>query len=250
MYELYHDWDAFCCIKVRFCLAEKRVAWTSRHVDLQRMEQLTPAYLAINPNGVVPTLVHDGRAIYESSIINEYLEERHPAPRLLPDDPLARAQARLWVKFEDDVLHPAVKGPTYQLLLRRSFARLPPDLIEQRIAQAPTPQKAEFLRSMVLRQDAAEADVMEAAAATFARAIDRMERRLQDTPWFGGAAFSLADIAISPFIDRLEELNFARLWDGRPALLDWIGRIKARPAYRAALPAASQRIPAPAGDAA
>lgn len=247
MYELYHDWDAFCCIKVRFCLAEKGVAWTSRHVDLQRMEQLSPAYLTVNPNGVVPTLVHDARAIFESSIINEYLEERHPAPRLLPDDPVARAQARFWVKFEDDVLHPAVKGPTYQLMLRQSFAKLPRTLIEERIAQAPTPQKAEFLRNMVLRQDAADAGAIEAAVATFARAIDKMEKRLQDTPWFGGAEFSLADIAISPFIDRLEELNFARLWEGRPALLNWISRIKARPAYRAALPAASQRIPAPTG---
>jgi glutathione S-transferase len=247
MYELYHDWDAFCCIKVRFCLAEKGVAWTSRQVDLQRMEQLSPNYLAVNPNGVVPTLVHDGRVIFESSIINEYLEERHPTPRLLPHDPLARAQTRFWVKFEDDVLHPAVKGPTYQLMLRQSFAKLPRTLIEERIAQAPTPQKAEFLRNIMLRQDAAEADTIEAAVATFVRAINRMEKRLQDTPWFGGPEFSLADIAISPFIDRLQELNFARLWEDRPALLNWISRIKARPAFQSALPAASQRIPAPAG---
>jgi hypothetical protein len=53
---------------------------------------------------------------------------------------------RVWVKFEDDVLHPAVKGPTYQLMLRQAFARMPRDLVEERIELAPTPQKAAMLR--------------------------------------------------------------------------------------------------------
>jgi glutathione S-transferase len=75
MLVLYHDWDAFCCIKVRFCLAEKGVPWTSRVVNLQRMEQLCPEFLTPNPNGVVPVLVHDERVLKESSFINEYIDE-------------------------------------------------------------------------------------------------------------------------------------------------------------------------------
>ncbi len=59
MLELYYDWDAFCCIKVRFCLAEKGFPWTSRVVNLQRIEQLRPEFLTLNPNGVLPVLVHD-----------------------------------------------------------------------------------------------------------------------------------------------------------------------------------------------
>jgi glutathione S-transferase len=244
MITLYHDWDAFCCIKVRFCLIEKRADWESRIVNLQQMEQLTPDYLAVNPNGVVPTLVHDGRVIFESTIINEYLNEVLPGPDLLPQDPAARAAARYWVKFEDDVLHPSVRGPTYQLMLRQSFARLPKALVEDRITHAPTPQKAEFLRK-ALTDGPADAEAVTAARAAFIRAIDRMEERLAGHEWFGGADFSLADIAISPFVDRLEELNFAGLWDDKPALAGWIGRIKARPAYQAAIPKSHQRIPAP-----
>ena len=146
MFELYHDWDAFCCIKVRFCLAEKGVAWTSHHVDLQKMEQLTPSYLALNPRGLVPTALHDGRLIIDSSIIKEYVDECFPGPALSPLDPFKRAQMRMWIRFEEDVLHPAVKGPTYQLMLRRAFADMPKELIEERIANSPTVEKAAMLR--------------------------------------------------------------------------------------------------------
>lgn len=244
MIALYHDWDAFCCIKVRFCLAEKGVSFESRVIDLQRMEQLTPDYIAINPNGVVPTLVDRGRPLFESTVINEYINEAFPGPNLLPFDTHARAVARYWVKFEDDVLHPAVKGPTYQLMLSQSFARLSRAHVEQRIASAPTPQKAALLRAALDRKPPDPA-ALDSALRTFAVAIERMETRLGETLWFGGAEFSLADIAIAPFIDRLEELRFANLWQDKPRLRDWIGRIKARPAYRQALPTAAQRIPAP-----
>ena len=75
MLTLYHDWDAFCCIKVRFCLAEKALPWAGHVIDLQKLEQLHPDYLALNPNGVVPTLMHDDHIITESTVINEYLDE-------------------------------------------------------------------------------------------------------------------------------------------------------------------------------
>jgi glutathione S-transferase len=244
MLELHHDWDAFCCIKVRFCLAEKGVAWASRVVDLQQMEQLRPEFLALNPNGVVPVLVHEGRTLTESSFINEYIDEVFPGPPLVPCDPLERHAMRVWVKFEDDVLHPAVKGPTYQLMLRQAFARMPPGLVEERIRQAPTPQKAALLREAA-EGGTPDLAAVEAARQTLARAIDRLEARLAGNPWFAGPTFSLADIAVAPLVDRLQHLNFAGLWSGKPALQDWIRRIEARPGYKAAQPRPEQRIPTP-----
>jgi glutathione S-transferase len=244
MFELYHDWDAFCCIKVRFCLAEKEIEWESHHIDLQKMEQLTPKYLALNPNGVVPTALHDGRVIVESSVINEYIEECFAGPSLAPSDPYKRAQMRAWIKFEEDVLHPAVKGPTYQLMLRKAFADMPASLIEERIANSPTVEKAAMLR------DAAQGmtpnlEAVENACKEMNRALDKMEARLQQSRWLGGDAFSLADIAAAPFIDRLEELNFARMWSDKHSVRDWISRIKVRKSYKAALPKMDQRIPSP-----
>src|SRR5215213_2942892 len=78
MLELYHDWRSFCSIKVRLCLAEKQLPWESRFIDLMKLEHTSPEYLKLNPNGVVPTLVHDGIAIQESTVINECLEESFP----------------------------------------------------------------------------------------------------------------------------------------------------------------------------
>lgn len=88
--ELYHSHISTCSQKVRIALAEKGIDWVSRPVDLSKHENLTPAFLAINPNGVVPAFVHDGRPIYESTVMYEYLDERWPdAPRLAPDDLVA-----------------------------------------------------------------------------------------------------------------------------------------------------------------
>ena len=87
MIELYTHPMSPCAQKVRIVLAEKRLEWEGRHVDLPGKENLEPWYLELNRLGVVPTLVEDGRAVIESSIICEYLEDRYPEPRLRPDDP-------------------------------------------------------------------------------------------------------------------------------------------------------------------
>jgi glutathione S-transferase len=85
---------------VRAVLLEKGLEWTTRIVDLTRMEQKRPEYLALNPNGVVPTLVHGERVIYESNVITEYLDDVFPTPRLYPRDPWECAQAKMWQAFE------------------------------------------------------------------------------------------------------------------------------------------------------
>lgn len=78
MLELYHAHISTCSQKVRLCLAEKGLAWTSHPIEFATGEHLRPAYLQLNPNGVVPTLVHDGRPVIDSSVICEYLEEIAP----------------------------------------------------------------------------------------------------------------------------------------------------------------------------
>src|SRR5690348_9759076 len=106
MLELYHAGLTSCSLKARLCLKEKGLAYVSRFVALQRFEQHRPDYLALNPNGVVPTLVHDGLAIYESSVINEYLDEVFPEPGLKPADAAGRARMRIWTKLADEAFGP------------------------------------------------------------------------------------------------------------------------------------------------
>ena len=102
MIYLYHGSTSVCAIKARLTLAEKNLPWDGEVLDLQRGDQHRPDYAKLNPNHVVPTLVHDGRVLIESTLIIEYLDEAFPAHPLMPADPYLRARARLWMKKIDD----------------------------------------------------------------------------------------------------------------------------------------------------
>ncbi|MDB5531823.1 MAG: uncharacterized protein JWO28_138 [Hyphomicrobiales bacterium] len=244
MLELYHDWDSVCATKVRFCLYEKGLEWTSRRVDLCAYEHMTPEYLALNPNGVVPTLVHDGNPVIESTIINEYIDDTFPDPPLKPRDPLSRARMRVWVKYEDDVLHPAIRPASYALMIKPVVASLPAETIEQMVRMHPNRDRAaNWLKT--INEPVDEATIVNARNKADT-ALDRMERELASNgPWLAGKTFSLADIACAPMIDRMEWLMMAGLWSARPALTDWIARIKERAAYRKAFPDQAHRLPGP-----
>ena len=102
MLELYHHGTSVCAAKPRIVLAEKGVPWQGRYVDILAGEQFHPDYVKLNPKSVVPTLVHDGHVILESTIICEYLDEVFPEPPLKPIDPHQRAQMRWWNKRIDE----------------------------------------------------------------------------------------------------------------------------------------------------
>ena len=241
MLELYHDWRSFCSIKVRLCLTEKGLSWESRFVDLMKLEHTRPEYISLNPNGVVPTLVHDGIPIIESTIINEYLEEVFPAVSLVPHDPVSRARMRAWVKFEDDVLHPAVRPASFALMMSIELAKLSDRELDDNLARHPNQQRAaEYRKAARSPVDHASVDK---AKLGLVKALDRLEGQLSQTPWLAGDSYSLADVAAAPFIDRLEELSFMGLWAGKPGIEAWIARLKARPAYNEAVPLREQRFP-------
>src|SRR5271169_1567954 len=103
--ELYHNDMSTCAQKVRFALAEKGATWHSHHLDLRSRDQQKPEYLKLNPNAVVPTLVHDDVVIIESTVINEYVDDAVPGPALRPADAADKARMRLWTKQLDEGLH-------------------------------------------------------------------------------------------------------------------------------------------------
>ena len=118
MLKLYHYGDSLCSMKTRFCLLEKGISFESHFVDLMHWEHLTEEYKKLNPNSVVPTIVHDGIPIIESSIINQYIDEVFEGPSLSPENPVERARMRIWCKLQDDVVHPAIQKPTFNLLVK------------------------------------------------------------------------------------------------------------------------------------
>src|SRR5262245_42128346 len=98
MLALYHHGSSVCAAKVRFALGEKRLEWTGTYIDILKGEQFAPEYQKLNPKAVVPTLVHDGTVLNESTVINEYIDETFPDPPLKPGSATARAAMRLWTK--------------------------------------------------------------------------------------------------------------------------------------------------------
>ncbi len=97
---LYHNDMSVCAQKVRLCLAEKQLAYEDRHLNLRAGDQKRPEY-ALNPNGYVPTLVHDDFVLGEFTVICEYIDDAFTAPPLKPADPKERARMRGFTKFID-----------------------------------------------------------------------------------------------------------------------------------------------------
>jgi len=231
MIELYHFWSSVCSVKVRMCLEEKGVAWESRYTDLFRFDQLQPEYLALNPDGVVPTLVHDGQPVRESSIINEYIDEAFPGPALSPADPLRRARMREFARLCDEGL-PAIAVPT---MVKYILPKLHNRWDEAELRKRAEDRPIEFYRNMFRRGVAGEVSEAELAAcfARLDRILDRMEAALAaEGEWVVGS-FSLADIAVAPYLFRLSALGQERFWSAsqRPHIADWYARVLTRPAF-------------------
>jgi Glutathione S-transferase, N-terminal domain len=137
MLELYHHGSSVCAAKVRLMLAEKGLDWQGHYIDILKGDQFAPDYVKLNPKAVVPTLVHDGKVLTESTLICEYLDEVFPDPPLKPADPHARWQMRMWTKAVDDQVHPACAELTFSCTHRHTLARLPPDELERFLDATP-----------------------------------------------------------------------------------------------------------------
>ena len=242
MLELYHHGNSVCAQRVRLVLEEKGLGWTERFVDIFAGEQHHPDYLKLNPRGVVPTLVHDGRAIRESTVISEYLEEAFPQRALRPADPYGRAQMRLWTKLPDESIHIACAAVTFSTYFRYAVIKRAPAEVA---AMAPEEfrQVAEqsFHPAMLKRRydwvmHGLRAPDVTGLLRTYDRMLADMDAALARGPWLLGEQYTLADIAMIPYVDRLARLRLEELWrPARPHLTRWYEAVRARPNYAAAI---------------
>ena len=124
MLTLYEFGNSVCCQKVRLTLNLKGLDWSSVQVNLFKSEQYDQKYLKLNPKGVVPTLLHEDRAIVESTLICEYLDEFFPQNKLVPDDPYLKAQMRLWSKMVDEGLHEGISEISFSAMFREKMKHM------------------------------------------------------------------------------------------------------------------------------
>lgn len=244
MLQLYHYWDSTCSMKARFAVLEKDIECEFVFLDLLAFEQLRPAYLALNPNGVAPTLVHDGEPIIESTVINEYLEEAFPETPLLPRDPLERARVRTLVRIEDGKMHEAFRAPTFNLMIKPRFAGAGDAEIEAVAANHPQKWIGAYWKK-ALREPADQAAIDRSFDA-LRDVMAKLDAVLADgRPWLGGEAVSLAECAFVSLVDRTEHLGRADLFEAYAHLNRWRARLKDRPAYQRAIPPAGTRLHSP-----
>jgi glutathione S-transferase len=184
--------------KVRIALIEKGLEFERINIDLTKREQKSPEYLKIHPFGQIPALDDEGFILYDSTVINEYLEDEYPYPSLMPKDSEGRARARLMEDFRDTHFNP-------------SFVHIIHEI----------------------RKPEAERDPqrMENAKAEIAKCFDRIEKELQGREYLAGS-FSLGDIAFMPNIDLLDRFGIPvdSKYNNTTA---WISRLKARPSFAA-----------------
>jgi glutathione S-transferase len=232
--ELYHHGSSACAAKVRFALAEKGLDWKSHYVDILRGEQFKPEYLALNPKAVVPTLVHDGAVIVESTVICEYVEEVFPRHSLYPRSPLGRARVRVWTKAVDEELHPACSAITYVVSHRHTIMRSGgARTFEEFAARAASEGIAARLQKWQWIQQGLDAPGAADKIRLYDAYLQKMEHALGESEWLVGAEFSMADIALTPYVNRLAALAMTGLWDnGRlPRVERWFERVRARPTF-------------------
>jgi glutathione S-transferase len=226
---LYNAPQSTCSQRVRFVLHAKTLPFEERKLDLFAGDQLKPAYLAINPNGVVPSLVHDGKVVIDSSVIMEYLDEVFPAAdRLVPDDAVERASMRALMRFIDEVPAAAIRVPSYNLAFLPTYQAM--SEAEFRALAESKPLRKEFLLTMG-RTGFSDAE-MKSSTERLAKSVRRMDDAIRASggPFMLGR-LTLADIAIMPVIVRLEDINLTSMWDKHPAVGRWLEAIQAHPAY-------------------
>jgi glutathione S-transferase len=230
---LHHCWRSSASRRVRLCLEEKGLSYEGHIVDMTKMEHHSPEYLKINPLGVIPTLIHDGKPLHESGTICEYLDETFPDPPLRPDTPYERAEMRNWIRHIDALIGNLIVF-NWRHHLQKVADKWSDAELAEKMKSIPSKERQEaWLR--VARKPYTEEE-RDAARGKLVQLLDKMEGAFSSSEWLVGKAYSIADIAAVPFVKRIDEEIAPDQVSQKhhPRLADWWARIQARPAFAGA----------------
>ena len=235
MLTLYDFGNSVCCQKVRITMRAKGLTWEPVKVDLFKAEQYDPKYLKLNPKGIVPTLVHDGKPIIESTLICEYLDDTFPKLRLIPSDPWQRTRMRLWSKMVDEGLFEGVTELSFSAMFRERMRNMPEEIREKRFRNIGDPRRRD--RFMSTYEFGVRSPYVKYGIAAYERAFKMLEDTLSETgPWILGTSPSLADINLMPFAARLDYLGLLDLWiKNRPRVVAWWALVREWPSFKTGL---------------
>ena len=241
MLTLYTFHNSICTQKVFITLAEKELEFDEEVVNLFGAEQYSPEYLKINPKGVVPTLVHEGRAIPESSLICEYIDEtwpdRGPRGSLIPDDPFMKSRMRQFSKLVDETIFEATRELSFSAMFREKMKEMPEDQRQTRFSNVGDPNKR--ARLMSTYELGVESPYVLQAIGNWEKAFKVLDASLAEFggPWLLGGRFTLADINMIPYLWRVEYLDLIDIWmDDHASAAVWWERAKGQLSAVACIP--------------
>ena len=223
---LYHADISNCSMRVRITLEEKGLTWTSHHLDLRKRENVTEEYFGINSKGLVPTLVHDGVVIVESTDIIDYLDETFPDPPLRPSNTSDRKAVGEWTTLAASIHVKAVKTWTYAVKMGSVLKKSDEELQKYRNLQ--TNQELLDFHSKV-QQGFTQEDIDRAGQILKDRFV-RIDAELGQHEWLVGDTFTLADIAWVPLHFTLIGSKFS--FDEYSNIGRWVEAIRKRPSFR------------------
>lgn len=259
-FELYHNALSLCSMKTRVCLAELGIEYRSHPIDLIETgayENIRPRFLAVNPAGTVPVLLHDGHPIYESHEQIRYAAAHAPQgrPSLVPDDARLRAEMERWIDRSSLTEDPIAQGdlsagnavpgltlPLFAAMIDRiAWWRIGEGLLFHFDKRRPLLFGLLKLRGLEgLQSLAPVVKAMARSRRQLATHLDALEKQLGERggPWILGEPFSLADVSWLVIFERLRQADALDpfLGDGRrPLCAAYWQRLCARPSYREAI---------------
>jgi len=228
---LYHTGRSNCSARVRLLIEEKGLPWVSHYIDLYTKENISEEYFSINPKGVVPTLVHDGRVIVESNDILLYLEDAYPVPRFTPHSAPECEAMRTWLQRSGDIHIPGIKTFAYAQLNAALVQKTPAEAALYRKLQ-----KDQDLLAFHAKHDPGKSfgkDDVHRASALLRSALAEIGTRVTQDGWLVGSSYSLADISWATTITTLQRAGFPL--GEFPHVVNWYARISKRPAWERAV---------------
>ena len=195
-------------------------------LDLRAGESHRPEFLKVNPKGLVPVLIHKGNRVIESSIINEYINDVFSAGSLSPLLPQDKAEMRQLIRRVDDELHPTVGMLSFATFLRELYARAGMDKFEKYRQSMPNRSVSEIVVRVM--KEGAGGDLFSSAIERLDDILLDMNSILEGREWLVGDEFGLADISLSPYVNRLDKLHLFEVMvgDRHPEVKRWFERVK------------------------
>ena len=223
---LYHAGMSNCAMRVRITLEEKKLAWTSHHLDITKKEHITREYFGINPNGVVPTLVHDGVVIIESDDIIDYIDQTFEQSPLHPRSAEDLESMYWWMKSAVEIHVKAVKTFIYFHKMQGKMKQTN----EQKDAYEKLQTNEDLIAFHKNTDKGFTVEQANEAVAMLDHFFKLADGILQNRDWLVGEQFTLADITWVPMHLTLAGAgyDFSRF----PAVQAWASRLQERESFK------------------